>query len=146
MEDEDLLAVIRALDDGQQVVLALGQQGGRHPDVVHGVVDAVEADTDPRRREEDQGEEAGTGGDEDALEPTAAPWTRFGLVYVPCRPRARVVIPKSRCSTPGPRADLRSNHPIESNETLGSSLATHRPFVGVVARMRGSPERLLTGR
>ena len=115
VEDEDLLAVVRALDDGQQVVLALGQQGGRHRDVVHGVVDAVEADADPRRREEDQGEEAGPGGDQDALEPTAAPWrgSASGTVgpssrgdrvrQSPLRPAARAPAPgtpRSPCPQP----------------------------------------------
>ena len=46
--------------------------------MVHGVVDAVQADADPARRQEDEGEKAGPGGDQDALEPTAAPGTRLG--------------------------------------------------------------------
>ena len=72
VEDVDLFAVVRALDDGQEVVLALGQQRGGHPDVVHRVVDAVEAEADPRTRHQDQGAERGPGGDEDPLEREAA--------------------------------------------------------------------------
>ena len=45
VEDVDLLAVLGSLDDGQEIVLAPGQERGRNADVVHGVVDAVEADT-----------------------------------------------------------------------------------------------------
>ena len=54
VEHEDLLDVVGALDDGEQVVLALGQQRGRHADVVHRVVDLVEADADPGADERDE--------------------------------------------------------------------------------------------
>ena len=74
MKDVGLLAVVGALHDGQQVVLALGQQGGRDPDMVHVVVDAPEADADQGGHGGDQGEQRRADDEQGALDqPPAGP-------------------------------------------------------------------------
>ena len=60
VEHEDLFAVVGTLDDGKQVVLALGEEPCGYPDVVNRMVDPVEADPDPRTGHQDVSREACT--------------------------------------------------------------------------------------
>ena len=54
VEDVGLFAVVRALHDGQEVVLAPGEKARGDADVVHGVVDPVELVSEKGADEEDQ--------------------------------------------------------------------------------------------
>ena len=146
VEDEDLLAVVRALDDGQQVVLAPRQERGRYPDVVDGVVDAVEADADPTGHQEHQRQEAGPGADEDALEPaavldaarpwgTATPSCAVGIAIVKCppvgRPGSRPALPRSSVpATYGPA--IAPPLPLGFDVVAVASIAAAPPFAMLV--------------
>ena len=69
VEHEDLLEVIGPLDDGEQVVLALGQQRGGYDDVMDRVVDLVDTDADPRGGQRDEREQRAADRDQHATEP-----------------------------------------------------------------------------
>ncbi len=66
VEHEDLLGVVGALHDRQEVVLALGEKRRRHRHVMHRMVDLVEADADPPADEGEDREHPDSASDEQA--------------------------------------------------------------------------------